>query len=479
MSGFSGFLRGISTILPEVPAPQRKLSLTMKLIWTTIALAVYLIMAETPLYGITTGGTDPLAYSRIIFASNQGTLMEFGIGPIVTAGLVMQLLKGADMIKLDFKKDEDRALFTSSTKLLTMVVILVQSLGYIVAGIYGSLSFTTTIVIVMQLFVASVIVMLLDELVQKGWGIGSGISLFIMAGVAQQIMWSIFNPLTVNIGSQEAPQIVPYGFVPFLIDTLIRGNPVEVIVRTGALPSLIGFLITVAVIILLIYLEGVRVEIPITSSKFRGFSGVYPIKLLYVSVVPVIIASVMMTDLVFISQFIWTSYNQNNANIWLNWLGTGTFDEVGSIIFPTGGLVYYMSPINGLSAAASDPLKALSYVFFFVLLVTIFSKLWVEIGGLAPKDVAKSLLDADVHVPGFRSAEASVGIVLKRYIPPITIVGGIIIGLLASLSDILGVFGSGTGILLMIGIIMQYYQILMKEQLETMMPRLAGIFERK
>ncbi|MCP8310235.1 MAG: preprotein translocase subunit SecY [Candidatus Methylarchaceae archaeon HK02M1] len=479
MSSLSGFLRGISTIMPEVPAPQRKLSLTMKLIWTAIALAVYLIMAETPLYGITTGGTDPLAYSRIIFASNQGTLMEFGIGPIVTAGLVMQLLKGAEMIKLDFKKPEDRALFTSATKLLTMVVILVQSLGYIIAGIYGSLSFTTMIIIVMQLFVASVIVMLLDELVQKGWGIGSGISLFIMAGVAQQIMWSIFNPLTVNIGSSEVPKIVPFGFIPFLIDALIRGAPYEAIVREGALPSLIGFLMTMAVILFLIYIEGVRVEIPISSSKYRGFSGVYPIKLLYVSVVPVIFASVLLTDVVFISQFIWTSFNPTNTNIWLNWLGTGIFNGPEDIIFPTGGLVYYMSPIQGLSAAVADPLRALSYVFFMVLIVTIFSKLWVAIGGLAPKDVAKSLLDADVHVPGFRRAEASVGTILARYIPPITILGGIVIGLLASLSDILGVFGSGTGILLMIGIIMQYYQILMKEQLETMMPRLAGIFERK
>ncbi|MCP8322832.1 MAG: preprotein translocase subunit SecY [Candidatus Methylarchaceae archaeon HK02M2] len=479
MSSLYGFLKGISTILPEVPPPQRKLSLTMKLVWTALALAIYLIMAETPLYGITTGGTDPLAYSRIIFASNQGTLMEFGIGPIVTAGLVMQLLKGADIIRLDFKKPEDRALFTSATKLLTMIVILVQSLGYMVAGIYGTLSLMTTIIIVMQLFFASVLVMLLDELVQKGWGIGSGISLFIMAGVAQKIMWDIFNPLTVNVGSQEAPQIVPYGFIPYLIDTLIRGAPFETIVREGALPSLIGFLMTVAVILFLIYIEGVRVEVPISSSKYKGFSGVYPIKLLYVSVVPVIFASVVLTDFVFISQFIWSSYNPANTNIWLNWLGTGTLDATGNILFPTGGLVYYMSPIYGLSTALEDPLRALSYIFFMVLIVTIFSKLWVEIGGLAPKDVAKSLIDADVHVPGFRRAEASVGTILTRYIPPITILGGIIIGLLASVSDVLGVFGSGTGILLMIGIIMQYYQILMKEQLETMMPRLAGIFERK
>ncbi|MCP8317476.1 MAG: preprotein translocase subunit SecY, partial [archaeon] len=373
-----------------------------------------------------------------------------------------------------------RALFTSATKLLTMFVILIEALGYILGGVYGrNLSFTAMSIIVIQLFSASVMVMLLDELVQKGWGIGSGISLFIMAGVAQRIMWDLISPLTVNVGSQTSPKIEPFGFFPFLIDALLRGSFNEVIFR-GVFPSLIGFIVTIAVILLLIYAEGVRVEVPITSSKYKGFAGVYPIKLLYVSVVPVILVSVLLTDLIFFSQFIWTNYNQMNTNPWLSWIGTGTVDQLtGNVVYPTGGLAYYMTSPRSLSGAMSDPFRALAYVFFFVLLVVIFSKLWVEIGGLAPKEVAKSLMDADVQVPGFRKAEASIGTVLAKYIPPITILGGIIIGLLASLSDLLGVFGSGTGILLMIGIIMQYYQILVREQFETMLPRLAGILGRR
>jgi preprotein translocase subunit SecY/protein transport protein SEC61 subunit alpha len=477
---FSGFLKSASTVLPEVPKPQKKLSLTKRLVWTALALAIYLIMAEIPLYGVGALATDPLAYSRIIFASSQGTLMELGIGPIVTAGLITQLLKGADIIRLDFKKPEDRALFTSATKLLTIIVILVEALGFTIGGAYGrDLSFAAVSIIVIQLFSATVMVMLLDELVQKGWGIGSGISLFIMAGVAQQIVWSLFNPLTINVGSETSPIIAPYGFFPFLVDALLRGALNEVILRPGALPSLIGFIMTIAVILLLIYAEGVRVEVPITSSKYKGFSGVYPIKLLYVSVVPVILTSVLLTDIIFFSQFVWSNYNQGNTNPWLSWIGTGTVDELGNISYPTGGLVYYMNPPRSLDTAMADPLRAISYVIFMVTLVVIFSKLWVEIGGLAPREVAKSLMDSDVQVPGFRKAETSIGTVLSKYIPPITILGGIIIGLLASLSDLLGVFGSGTGILLMIGIIMQYYQILVREQFETMLPRLAGILGRR
>ncbi|MCP8315640.1 MAG: preprotein translocase subunit SecY [archaeon] len=480
MGFFTNAIKSASMILPEVPKPQKKLSLTMRLVWTALALAIYFIMAEIPLYGIGKPGQDPLAYSRIIFASNQGTLMELGIGPIVTAGLITQLLKGAGIIKLDFTKPEDRALFTSATKLLTMIVILVEALGYILGGIYGrNLSFTAMSIIVIQLFSASVMVMLLDELVQKGWGIGSGISLFIMAGVAQKMMWDILNPLTVNLGSETSPKVVPVGFFPFLINALQRNSFNEVILR-GIYPSLIGFIATIAVILLLIYAEGTRVEVPITSSKYKGFAGVYPIKLLYVSNVPVILVSVLLTDITFFSQFIWSNYNIDNANSWLSWIGTGTVDQLtGNVVYPTGGLVYYMSSPRTLELSMANPLRAISYVFFMVTLCIIFSKLWVEIGGLAPKEVAKSLMDSDVQVPGFRRAEASIGAVLAKYIPPITILGGILIGLIASLSDLLGVFGTGTGILLMIGIIMQYYQILVREQFETMIPRLAGILGRK
>jgi preprotein translocase SecY subunit len=482
MSALSGFLKSASTILPEVPKPQRKLSLTMRLVWTAMALAVYLVMSEVPLYGVGTLATDALAYSRIIFASSQGTLMELGIGPIVTAGMITQLLKGADIIKLDFKKPEDRALFTSATKLLTMVVILVEALGFMISGQYGSgLSSTAKSIIIVQLFSASVIVMLLDELVQKGWGIGSGISLFIMAGVAQHIVWSLLNPLVVNIGTKESPNMVPFGFIPFLVDALVKGSLYDVVLRPGGFPSLIGFVMTIAVILILIYAEGVRVEVPITSSKYKGFSGVYPIKLLYVSVVPVILASVLFSDIIFFSQFIWFNYNQMNTNPWLNWLGMGTFDSTtGSVVaYPTGGLAYYITSPRSLDKVMLDPFRALAYVFFMILIVVIFSKLWVEIGGLAPRDVAKSLIDSDVQVPGFRRAGVSIESILAKYIPPITILGGIIIGLLASLSDLLGVFGSGTGILLMIGIIMEYYQMLVKEQFETLLPRLAGVLGRR
>ncbi|MHA1137053.1 MAG: hypothetical protein ACTSSE_11260 [Candidatus Thorarchaeota archaeon] len=89
--------------MPEVRAPDREVSFREKVVWTAVVLIIFLIMSHMPLYGVDrTVGTDYLWAMRVILASTRGTLMELGIGPIVTAGLVMQLLSGSKIIDVDF-----------------------------------------------------------------------------------------------------------------------------------------------------------------------------------------------------------------------------------------------------------------------------------------------------------------------------------------------------------------------------------------
>src|SRR3990170_679391 len=194
---FLSLFKPIGRILPEIKVPERKVSFNEKIFWTALVLIVYLVMSEVPLYGIPQGQADSLSALRVIFASNRGTLMELGIGPIVTAGLILQLLVGSAIIKCDMSDPQDRSLFTSASKVFSIGLTGVQASAYLISGMYGTgLAGTTTIIIFIQLIFAGVVVMLLDELVQKGWGLGSGISLFIMAGVAQTILWQTFAPGT-------------------------------------------------------------------------------------------------------------------------------------------------------------------------------------------------------------------------------------------------------------------------------------------
>jgi preprotein translocase SecY subunit len=473
--GLRRIIRSASAYVPQVPKPKKKISLTEKFVWTGIALLAYLVMGQIPLYGVTDEPKfDFLAFARVIFAAQQGTLMELGIGPIVTAGLLMQLLKGSDLIRLDFKNPDDRSLFTSATKIVTLTVIVAEGLLY-GSSVYGPLTAESAphaiYIVIAQLIGASAIVMLLDEMVQKGWGIGSGLSLFIMAGIAQTILWSVFSPVPAQDG--------PVGVLPFTIESIAEGNGADAIFRSGQLPSLFTLALTIVVILILVYIEGIHVDIPIVSTKYRGFTAVYPIKLLYTSVIPVILASALLANAVFIGQMMWANYNPNNTNPAFNWIAQFDPQSQGGTATPTGGILYYITPPRGIEATAADPMRAVVYVIFLTGIVTVFSRLWVELGGLSARTAARNLLDADVQVPGFRRSEGSVETLLNRYIPSLTLLSGMIIGLLAGVSDVLNVFGSGTGILLLVNIMVSYYQTLVKEQVDTYMPNLAALLGRK
>jgi len=456
--------------IPQVPKPKKKLSLQVRLAWCGLALFIYMIMSQTPLYGATTPAFDFLAFARVIFASQQGTLVELGIGPIVTAGLLMQLLKGSEIFKLDFKKTEDRSLFQTATKLVTYIVIVAESALYGIS-VYGPglPSPEAGYILIGQLMAASVIIMLLDELIQKGWGLGSGISLFIMAGVTQQILWSLFSPIPAGDGGTV-------GVIPYLGTSLVQGDILDVLFRSNQLPSIFGLFLTAGILLILVYTQGIKVEIPIISTKYRGFSAVYPIKMMYVSNIPVILASALTANAVFMGQLFWANYNPGNNNAFMNFIAM--FDPT-SPSTPIGGILYYITPPRGLDVAALDPIRAVVYVLFMIGIVVLFGKLWVELGGLSAKTAAKNLLDADVQVPGFRRSNQPVENLLQKYIPSVTIIGSMILGVLAGASDVLGVFGSGIGMLLMVDILINYYNLLIKEQVETVMPRLGALLGRK
>ncbi len=460
----------VEPYLVQVPKPKKKLSLQTRLVWCGIALLIYQVMGQTPLFGATAPEFDFLAFARVIFASQQGTLVELGIGPIVTAGLLMQLLKGSEILKFDFTKPEERGVFQTATKLVTYIVIIVESVVYAIA-VYGPAITNPTVlyVIIAQLISASIIIMFLDELIQKGWGLGSGISLFIMAGVAQQILWSVFSPLPAGDGAS-------IGVLPFVTQSIMQADIVDIFFRANQLPSIFGLLITAGVMLILVYTQAIKVEIPIVSTKYRGFSATYPIKLMYVSNIPVILASALTANAIFMGQMMWANINPRNNNQLFNILAQ--FDPT-SPSTPIGGIVYYITPPRGLELVALDPMRAVLYVFFMIGIVIVFGRLWVELGGLSPKSAAKSLLDADVQIPGFRKSNQPVEALLNKYIPSVTIIGSAILGALAGVSDVLGVFGSGIGILLMVDILINYYQQLVREQVEVVMPRLGALLGRK
>ncbi len=462
MGRFLDVFRPISRFMPEVKRPERRVPFNTKLLWTGVALIIYLIMSEIPLYGIAPRAENPALFTmRVVFASKYGTLMELGIGPIVTAGLIIQLLAGSGLIEVDFADPEDRALFTTASKALSIIMTIFQASMYIISGAYGRLNFTASILILLQLIAAGLVIMLLDELVQK-WGIGSGISLFIVAGISQRIWWNSFSMLPVGDGKR-------LGAIPAFFEAILRHEPVwSWFHRTGGFPDMVGFLTTMLLFLALIFMEGMRVELPISHSMYRGFRSRMPLKLIYVSNIPVILAYTLFSNIQIIAQTIWQRWNMDNSNPYLNLIGMFNLTDRGPT--PIGGLVYYITFPGRLDAVIQQPVRALIYAVIVVTVCVLLSKLWIEVGGMDPRSVADQLIKSGMQIPGFRRSRKPIERLLQRYIPTISILGGLIIGVVSAVAQFLGVFSTGTGVLLCVSILYQYYQAIIQEQIEELYP---------
>jgi preprotein translocase subunit SecY len=118
---------------PAVPSfltrfffPYFQVALKEKFLWTAITLFLFLICSQIPLYGMRPASdSDPYYWSRVIMASNRGTLMELGISPIVTSGMVMQLLAGSKIVDVDQNNKEEQALFNGVQKCTSPKMFLI------------------------------------------------------------------------------------------------------------------------------------------------------------------------------------------------------------------------------------------------------------------------------------------------------------------------------------------------------------------
>ena len=465
MVRFLELFKPIAPFIPEVKAPERKVSFNKRLTWTIMAMVIYLLMGEIQLYGIDTelDYIQTSSIQQVIFASNEYTLLELGIGPIVTAGLIIQLLAGA-FIDFDRSNPDDRALFATVSKLFSILMIMLQAILLINTGKFGA-DFNIKLVVFAQLMAAGLVIILLDEMVQKGWGIGSGISLFIVAGITKTLWWQTLA--FVEVGDGKA-----YGALFAFIQAIMNGEPVtNWFYRIGGLPSMIGFFSTIIVFAFVIYIEGMRVELPLSHAAYRGFRSKMPIKLLYVSNIPVILAYTLFQNVYLVGQWVSQSFNPDNSNQFLNLIAMYNQSNPNQ---PIGGITYYLTSPRTLEGIAADPVRALIYFLVIVGTCVLMSLIWLEIGGIGPDDVADQLLGSGMQVPGFRRSKKPLVALLNRYIPTITVIGGLVIGVLAAFSEYFGVFSSGMGALLCVSIMYQYYQTMVQEQVDELYPFLRG-----
>ncbi len=450
--------KGIVELLPEVEVPKIKPPLKKRLIWTLVCLLIFALLGMVEPIGMTEVATQAgfLQNIQMITASNIGTLATLGIGPIVMASIILQLLNGAGVLNFDKNNPKEREVFQGLQKVVAVLFAFFEAIIYVMSGfIPAAPGMVTMILVMLQLAIGAIIVMFLDEVVSK-YGIGSGVGLFIAAGVSFRIFWMAFAWV------QQSGQFV--GLVPQLMQGALNGS----IPETAFFP----LLATVIVFLIVVYAESSKIEVPLTFGRIRGFGARYPLKFFYVSNIPVIFAAALLA----------------NVQLWgvaFQGLGIpllGAFE--GNQALP-GGIAYYLqSPYGALATptqiaitlASPDILiRIFVYSIALILMCIFFGKFWVEMSGMGSKQVAQQMQKVGLHVPGFRRDPRVIEGVFDRYIPTLTIIGSASVGILAVVADLTGALGTGTGLLLTVGILYRMYEELATQEAFEMMPALKNV----
>ncbi len=471
------FLDKILKYVPSVAKPSSPLSFRQKLKWTALIMCVYFLMFSTPAFGvnISTIQQPLIQLISVIFASRIGSLITVGIGPIVLSSIVLQLIMGTGIISVDMNDPTQKGRFQGIQKMAAMTIAVVEAYIFVATGYVPIINSSYFAIVVVQLAVSAIFIIFLDETMTK-YGITSGINLFIAGGVAYSIIAG-----TSTILLSEAIDAIQSGGATAIPNAILAFGPLFF--------AILVFLVS-------IYVYGMKIELPLVFSQLRGVGGRLPIPFLYVSVLPVILATSFELSLT-----VWLRFFAGVTGQFANFIkfialyAAAPTATGGSQLSLVGGLVYLMSPnfplpystkyggIGGYTAyfqylatgtsqlylpwggivAVPEFVHILIYTLVLVILAVIFGKFWIEMTGQSPKNVAEQLQDVGWQIPGFRRDPRIVESILNKYIPTITVLGSIFVALLAAMATLTGAVGTGMGILLTVGIMYMVYQQLEQE----------------
>lgn len=339
---------------------------------------------------------------------------------------------------------------------MAIVIAFGEAIAYVLSGAYGNIEdigITNSLLLIGQLVFSGALVIILDEMLTKGYGLGSGISLFIATNICETIIWKSFSPFTVTSDSGIEFEGAFIALIHFLMTKPSKVIAIQKAFYRPNIPNLSNVVATLIIFFVVIYIQGFRKEIRIANKKVMGGYRTQEIKLFYCSNTPIILQSALVSNLYFISQILHKKYKDFFL---VKLLGQWQDTDKGYSI-PTGGLAYYLSPPKDLVDMMRDPMHSILYFLFIIGICGMFAKFWVEISGKSSYDVCKQLRQNDFFLAGIRENDEMIIDQLNRYIPVASTLGGMCIGILTIVADFLGAIGSGTGILLAVTIIYDFF----------------------
>ena len=464
--------------LPEVKAPTEKsLSFNTKLKWTLVILFAFFVLSNIPLHGLSKNSLERFEFLAIVLGTDFGSIISLGIGPIVTASIILQLLVGSQILKIDTSKPEGKKFFQGIQKILVLVFIVFEALVYVLMkGLEAAPGFAT--IVILQLILGGLAIFLMDEVSSK-WGFGSGVSLFIGAGISWRLVTTMFQFIDqqgrnclLNFSSTACP-----GKVFVLLQSLVNGAPIE------ALTAGLAILVTAIIFLMVVFAQSLKVEIPLSMGRLRGYQIKWPLSFFYASTIPIILTAALVANIQLFGALIDTVAAPCYAAEMACTGGAkiaSYFGFLGHFIQgqPVSGFAFWVGSTNILDLAIKGGLtsryliQGIVHVLFFTIFSVLFGVMYIKTSGMDTKNVARQIMNSGLQVSGFRQDERILETILERYILPLTIMGGIAIGLLASLTNLLGALVSGTAILLVIMIMYQFYQSIAQQHVSDMTPAL-------
>ena len=390
---------------------------------------------------ITVPGVDLIKLSEAMSSSNgisglidlisggafsRFSLFAMSITPYITASIVIQLL---GMVIPSLEKltkeggEEGRKKINRYTKLLTIVLALVESIGiylsYSASGIFVNPGFLTGLLVVVSLMTGTAMLMWLGEQITNK-GIGNGISIIIFIGIISGL-----------------PSIVPT-----IGDLIMTDNGFSTTGLLLALGLVIGALILVAGVV---FVQQAERKVPVQYSKkvvgrkMVGAQSTHiPLKLAMAGVMPIIFASSFMTFPAMIIQIF-----------------------VKDIATRTG----FLAGLYKFSLATSSSQVGIGYsianAIVYLLLIMGFTYFYTY-ATFNPAEVSNNIKKNGGFIPGIRSGKPTTEY-LSSIISKLTLFGGFFLAVIAILPMLLrftslNVAFGGTSILIVVGVALETVQ---------------------
>ena len=469
-------LKKIFNFIPEVKSPdEKKLSFKVKLKWTLIVLIAFFVLANISLFGLSNNALERFEYLAMIMGTDFGSIISLGIGPIVMASIILQLLTGSGIVNIDQSTAEGKKFFQGIQKLLVFFFIIFEAIIYVMMEGLQAMPGLAWLVI-LQLILGGLAIFYMDDLVGK-WGFGSGVSLFIGAGVSWRLVTNAFQFMNTQGGNclLDFANTGCSGKVFVVLQSIINKYPIELASALGAIVA------TIVIFLAVVWAQSLKVEIPLSYGRVRGYGMKWPLSFFYASVIPVILTAALIASMQLFGGILENAAApclieggtcSGLARFASNFGFLGSFEDGQAI----SGLAFWVGSTNLLELAirggfmARYLIQGLTHVLFFVVLSTIFAIFWVKTSGMDAKAQARKIASSGLQIAGFRQDERVLESILNRYIMPLTVMGGMAIGLLASITDLMGALVSGTAILLVIMIFFQFYQNIAQQHATDMNP---------